>query len=291
MKGKRLMDIGKIMVVGAGFMGSGIAQLCAQAKYNVILIDVDSTILERSLENIRWSIKKLTEKGKISEKEEFILSRIKTGKKIIEDNEINFIIEAVYENLNLKKQIFNELGNKYGPNVILATNTSAIPITEIATAVKRPERVIGVHFFSPVLFRPLVEVVKGLSTSEETIKITRQFITGLGKETILVHKDIAGFVVNRINGMATLEAMRLLEQGVAAAEEIDKAMRLGLGHQMGPFETMDFIGLDVVLNARMAIYNETKNPIHFPPDILRRLVSAGHLGRKTGKGFYEYKEQ
>jgi 3-hydroxybutyryl-CoA dehydrogenase len=177
------------------------------------------------------------------------LSRIKTEQKITEDNEIDFAIEAVYENLNLKKEIFKELNHKCGSHVILATNTSAIPITEIAAAAKNPERVIGVHFFSPVLFRPLVEIVRGLLTSEETVRRAEKIVRGLGKETVLVGKDVAGFIVNRINGMAMLEAMRLLEQGVATAEEIDKAIRLGLGHSMGPFETMDFIGLDVVLNA------------------------------------------
>lgn len=277
-----------IFVVGSGTMGSGITQACAQAGHMVIMMDIDEAMLKKAMDDIEWSLNKLEEKGKLKKPKENILSRIEKAKTLNPAKNVDFVIEAIYENLEAKQDVFKKLEQICPEQTILGTNTSSIPITEIAAAVKSQERFVGVHFFNPVHRMKLVEIVKGLMTSDKTVALAKDFVLSVGKEPVIVNRDIAGFIVNRINGMAFLEALRLLDREIASTEDIDKAMRLGLGYPMGPFELMDMIGLDIVLNARMGIYNETKDPNHFPPDILRRMVKAGHLGRKTKKGFYNY---
>lgn len=278
----------KIFVIGAGVMGSGIVQACAQAGYDVEMMDIEQSSVKKAWEQIGSSLDILERKGQLKESKRVVMSRIKQSSNLEDASGSDFVIEAVIETLEAKLAVFTRISQVCKATSILATNTSSIPITDIAAAVKCPERVIGLHFFNPVHRMKLVEIVKGLMTAESTLASAKEFVFSISKEPVIVSKDSAGFIVNRINGMTFLEALRLLDRGIATAEDIDKAMRLGLGHPMGPFELMDLVGLDVVLNARMGIFNETRDPNHFPPDILRRMVQAGHLGRKTKKGFYEY---
>jgi len=279
----------KVFVVGSGTMGKDIVQVCAQSGYAVAMMDIDESMLNKAMAGINWSLDKLEEKGRLEEPKQTIFSRITAVQSLETAADAGFVIEAIYENLDAKKDVFKKLDNIFSDTAIFGTNTSSLPVTEISVAVSHPERFVGIHFFNPVHRMKLVEIVKGLSTSPETMNAAKEFAQSLGKEPVMVNQDSSGFIVNRINGMAFLEALRLLEKGVASAEDIDKSMRLGLGYPMGPFELMDLVGLDVVLNARMGIYSETREPSHYPPNILRRMVAAGNLGRKTKKGFYEYK--
>jgi 3-hydroxybutyryl-CoA dehydrogenase len=278
-----------VFIVGSGIMGSGIAQLCSQEGYEVRLMDNDQKMLGKAFKKIEWSLNKLEEKSLLKENAGDILTRIKIENTFENAGNTDIVIEAAFENLKTKHAIFKELEHVCRPDAILGTNTSSIPITEIASVLKNPQRFVGIHFFNPVHKMKLVEIIKGFATSDDTAQKTKEFVFSIGKEPVMVNCDNAGFIVNRINGMAFLEALQLLEKGVASVEDIDKAIRLGLGNPMGPFELMDLVGLDVVLNARMGIYNETRQPNHFPPGILKNMVKAGCLGRKTGKGFYEYK--
>lgn len=284
------MEIKKVLIVGSGLMGAGIAQVCAQSGLEVILNDIQQEILDKAIGNIKWSLGKLIEKGKIAEPIEKILERIKTVIDLTSVPSVDLVIEAVFENLSIKQDVFKKLDEILGKETIFASNTSAIPITEIAASTKRPEMVLGLHFFNPVVMMDIVEVVKGIRTSEEVMQIGVNFVRRIGKEPIRVERDIAGFLLNRINLVGYVEAIRLLEQGIATVEDIDKGMRLAFGRRMGPFETGDLVGLDVSCNALMAIYEDTKDIRFYPPDLLRRKVKAGELGRKTGRGWYRYDE-
>jgi len=282
------MTIKKAFIVGAGLMGSGIAQVCAQSGINVILNDISQEAIEKGLNNIAWSVSKFIEKGKLTEDKETILNRIATDDDFSSAADADLVIEAVFEKLELKQEIFLKLDEVCQPNTILASNTSAIPITELASITKRPEKVLGIHFFSPVPMMPVAEVIRGINTTEETILFGVDFVKSIGKEPIRVESDVAGFLLNRINFPSTIEAIRLVEQGIGTVADIDKGMRLAFGRSMGPFETGDMVGLDVTYGALIACYEETKDPRFYPPQLLRRKVKAGHLGRKTGKGWYEY---
>ena len=282
------MEIKKVFVVGAGLMGSGIAQVCAGARFQVILCDVALEAVERALKNIAWSAGKLVEKQKIEGPLEAIMKRITQTDDLAMASQADLCIEAVFEKLDLKQEVFGKLGGIVKPETLLASNTSAIPISSLAAGVQYPERVLGLHFFSPVPMMEAVEVVRSQFTSDETFAKGKAFVEAIGKEPILVHKDVPGFLINRINFPATVEAMRLVEAGVGTVEDIDKGLRLASGRRMGIFETGDMVGLDVTCGALTAIYEETKDPRWFPPAILRRKVMAGQLGRKTGKGWYEY---
>ncbi|WP_299982779.1 3-hydroxyacyl-CoA dehydrogenase family protein [Desulfobacula sp.] len=284
------MDIQKVMVVGSGLMGSGIAQVCAQAGIQVVLNDVSREALDKATKNIAWSVGKFVEKGNVLEDKETIMSRIITTSSYEDGADADLVIEAVFENIELKHEIFKKIDAVCDDKTLIASNTSAIPITELAAVTQRPERVIGVHFFSPVPMMQAVEIIKTLQTSDETAMTGRQFVQKIGKEPIMVNRDIAGFVINRINFPSAIEAMKLVEQGVASCEDIDKGLRLASGRKMGIFETGDMVGLDVSYGAMMAIYKETGDAGFYPPFLLRRKVKAGHLGRKTGKGWYEYNE-
>lgn len=282
------MAIDKVLVVGAGLMGGGIAQVCAQAGVAVALHDVSAEALSRALKAIEWSVGKFAAKGQLGEPKEAVMGRIRPIERLESDPEVDLAIEAVYEDLGLKQEVFRRLDHLCHAATLLATNTSAIPVTEIAAATRRPDKVFGLHFFSPVPMMAAVEVVRGMATSEATALAGGQFALRIGKEPIMVNRDIAGFVINRINFPSAIEAMRLVEQGVATVEDIDKGLRLASGRRMGIFETGDMVGLDVTYGALMAIYRETGDERFFPPLLLRRKVKAGHLGRKTGKGWYEY---
>ena len=285
------MDIQHVLVVGAGLMGSGIAQVAAMAGYRVTLRDVRQEALDKAMADIGWSLGKFVEKGRLkTEEREAALARIHPTLTLEAAGEADFVIEAVHEDKALKQEVFRELDRLCPPQIILASNTSAIPITELARVTTRPDRIVGTHFFSPVPLMPLCELVRGLETSDQTLAVAKAFVESLGKETIVVKRDVAGFALNRINIPSTIEAIRLVEAGIVTPEDVDKGMRLGMGRRMGPFETMDMTGLDVSLGAMLAIYEETKDPRFWPPDLLRRKVAAGHLGRKTGRGWYVYEK-
>jgi len=284
------MTISKVFVVGSGLMGSGISQVCAQAGLDVLLYDIDEEALERAVKNMAWSLNKFFEKGKITEDGATVMKRVRTVSDFSEAGEADLLIEAVFEDLELKREVFQKLDEAAGPNALLASNTSAISITELAAVTTRPEKVLGLHFFSPVPMMKAVEVIKGLATSDETAQQGKAFALKIGKEPIMVNRDVAGFVINRINFPSTMEAMRLVEQGVATVEDIDKGLKLASGRKMGIFETGDMVGLDITYGALMAMYRETGDPRWYPPMLLRKKVTAGQLGRKTGKGWYEYNE-
>ena len=286
------MESRRVLVIGAGLMGGGIAQVAEAAGHRCTLRDVSQDAVGKAVTNIAWSLGKFVEKGQITaEAREAALGRLGTTLTLDAAAESDFVIEAIFENKTLKQDVFRELDRLCPPHAIMASNTSAIPITELARVTHRPDRVLGTHFFSPVPMMPLCELVCGLDTSDETLTAAKSFVESLGKETITVKRDVAGFAINRINLPSTIEAIRLVEAGVITPEEVDKGMRLGMGRRMGPFETMDMTGLDVSLGAMLAIYEETQDARFWPPDLLRRKVAAGQLGRKVGRGWYVYEEK
>ena len=284
------MRIQKVLVIGSGLMGSGIAQVCAQAGIQVYLHDVSKEALAKAIKTVDWSVGKFIEKGKLSEDRDSIMARIRLITDLNDGKEVDLAIEAVYEKLELKQDVFKKIDKNCLPDTLIASNTSAIPITELAAVTNRPDKVLGLHFFSPVPMMQAVEVIKGAGTVDETARTGRDFVLQIGKEPIMVNRDVAGFVINRINFPSAIEAMNLVEQGVASVEDIDKGLRLAAGRRMGIFETGDMVGLDVTYGAMKAMYEETGDPRWYPPLLLRRKVKAGHLGRKTGRGWYEYNE-
>ena len=284
------MGIQKVLVIGSGLMGSGIAQVCAQAGIQVYLHDVSKDALTKAIKSVDWSVGKFIKKGKLSEDRDSIMARIRLITDFKDGKAVDLVIEAVYERLELKQEIFQNLDKTCHSDTLIASNTSAIPITELAAVTNRPEKVLGLHFFSPVPMMQAVEVIKGAATHDDTAAAGKDFVLQIGKEPIMVNRDVAGFVINRINFPSAIEAMNLVEQGVASVEDIDKGLRLAAGRRMGIFETGDMVGLDVTYGAMKAMYEETGDPRWYPPLLLRRKVKAGHLGRKAGKGWYEYSE-
>jgi 3-hydroxybutyryl-CoA dehydrogenase len=282
------MDIQRIFVVGSGTMGNGIAQVCAQSGIQVFMNDVSQEYLDRAMKNIAWSVKKFIEKGKVTEQFETVMNRIQTGTDLNAARQVDLAIEAVFEKLDIKQEIFRKLDELCGPDTLLASNTSAIPITELACVTKRPDKVLGLHFFNPVPMMEVVEVIKGVATSEETMMAGVGFAKKVGKEPVRVESDVPGFLLNRVNLVSYVEAIRLFEQGIASVADIDKGVRLAFGRKMGPFETGDLVGLDVSCGALTAIYQESQDLRYYPPQLLRRKVKLGELGRKAGRGWYEY---
>ena len=282
------MEIKKVIVVGSGLMGSGIAQVCAQAGIQVFLNDASEDALNKAIKNIEWSVGKFIEKGKLTEEKKAILGRITPIKDLEKGKDVDLAIEAVFEQLELKQQIFEKLDHLCAAQTLLASNTSAIPTSDLAAVTQRADKVLGLHFFSPVPMMQVVEVIKGISTTDETARAGADFVKKIGKEAIMVNRDVPGFAINRINFPSTIEAMNLVEQGVVSIEDVDKGLKLGLGRKMGIFETGDMVGLDVTYGALMAMYKETGDSRWYPPLLLRRRVKAGHLGRKTGQGWYRY---
>jgi 3-hydroxybutyryl-CoA dehydrogenase len=285
------MEIKKIFVAGAGLMGGGISQVCAQAGYDVVMRDLTDEIIEKGLKAIKWSVGKLVEKGKVQGTVDEIMGRIQGTLDFSGAKDVDFVFEAVIEDLETKKTVFSELDRICPSHTIFATNTSAIPITDIAESTQRASKVVGTHFFSPVPMMRIVEIVKGLLTSKETMETADSLCKTLGKETIRVNRDVAGFALNRINFPCNIEAIKLVEAGVASVEDIDRGMRLGFGRPMGPFETADLAGLDVGFNAMSAVYKETQDEKFHPPMLLQRKVKIGQLGRKTGIGWYKYDDK
>ncbi len=284
------MEIKKIFVAGAGLMGGGITQVCAQAGYNVVMRDLTDEIVQKSLKAIHWSVGKLVEKQKVEGTVDVIMGRIRTSTELEAAGDADFVFEAIIENLEAKRDLFTKLDKICPPETILATNTSAIPVTDIAEATQRIPKVCGTHFFSPVPLMRAVEIVKGLGTSDETAQTADTLCRSLGKETIRVNLDVAGIVLNRLNFPSTVEAIKLVEAGVTTVEDIDKGMRLGFGRPMGPFETADMAGLDVGYNAMPAVYRETRDPKFHTYMLLQRKAKLGHHGSKTGIGWYKYDE-
>lgn len=285
------MDIKNIFVAGAGLMGGGIAQVCAQKGYNVVIRDITREMVDKGLGKIKWSVEKLVSKGRVEGSVDEIMGRIQGVVDLEKAGEADFVFEAIIENLEAKRELFGQLDEICPNHTIFSSNTSAIPITNIAQATKRPERFVGTHFFSPVPLMKIVEIIRGLLTTDETMDTAENLCRDVGKETIRVNLDVAGFALNRINIPSTIEAIRLVEAGVVSVEDVDKGMRLGFGRAMGPLETSDMTGLDIGFNAYRAVYEETKDPKFYPPMLLQRKVKVGHLGRKTGIGWYIYDEE
>jgi 3-hydroxybutyryl-CoA dehydrogenase len=279
-----------VAVVGAGLMGSGIAQSVAMAGKNVRLYDISEAALEKGIASIQKSLARFVKTGKLSEQDaQQTLQRIHTGTDLQEMvQEADVVIEAVPEDLSLKKNVFQKLDRYTKREAILATNTSELSVTAIASATTRPDKVIGMHWFNPAPVMKLIEIVKGVTTSEETIAAIQQLSEEIGKETVVV-EDRQGFVTTRAIAAHMIECIRMYEEGVATAEDIDKAVRLGLNYPMGPLELADMVGLDTMLFVSENL-TEAYGDRFRAPQILRKLVEAGHLGRKTGKGFYTYNE-
>ncbi len=279
---------GRLAVVGAGLMGSGIAQVAAQAGWQVSVCDVDEASLARGLAAVRSSYDRFVAKGKLSAVDaEAALGRITPTTDLMAAAEAEIVVEAVFESIDVKREVFKALDRICRPDAVLATNTSAIPITAIAAFTERPEAVVGTHFFSPVPMMALCELVRGQHTSDATLTRARAFAESVGKTAIVV-ADVAGFVTTRLIAALANEAARLVESGVASAQDIDTACQLGFGHAMGPLRTLDLTGIDVMVNASNNIYADTHDAKFSPPESLLRMVRAGVLGRKTGQGFYPY---
>ena len=278
-----------VAVVGAGLMGGGIAQVSAVAGHQVILRDVTDDALDRGRAAIAKSLDRFVAKGNLERSAaDQALARISTTTDLEAAGEADVVVEAVFEDIEVKHEVFRVLDRVCREGAILATNTSAIPITRIAAVTERPEAVVGTHFFSPVPMMGLCELVRGFKTTDETLVAAREFAEGVGKTCVVVTRDVAGFVTTRLICALAMEAIRLVESGVATAEDVDTACRLGFGHAMGPLATTDLTGVDILRNATMNIYAETADEKFFPPETLARMVAAGDLGRKSGQGFYTY---
>ena len=278
-----------VAVVGAGLMGSGIAQVAAVAGHQVVLRDVTDEALARGRAGIESSLRRFVGKGTVDQGDaDNALDRITTTTELDAVADADVIVEAAFEQVEVKQTIFTELDRLARDGAVLATNTSAIPITRIAAVTQRPEAVVGTHFFSPVPMMALCELVRGYQTSDDTLARARAFAESVGKTCVVVNRDVAGFVTTRLICALAMEAVRLVENGVASAEDIDTACRLGFGHAMGPLATIDLTGVDILRNASMNIYGETADETFFPPETLARMVAAGDLGRKSGRGFFTY---
>lgn len=283
------MDIEKIAIIGAGTMGHGIAQVCATTGYHVTLIDVVPEQLERAMASIARSVEKLHSKGRIDdEQRDAGLMNITTASEVAAAAEADFVVEAVLESLRIKKRVFADLDECTRPEVILASNTSSISITELGAVTCRPDKVIGMHFMNPVPLMKLVEVIRGLDTSDETASTVVALVEELGK-TPVEAQDYPGFISNRILCPMINEAIYALMEGVGTREAIDTVMKLGMNHPMGPLTLADLIGLDIVLNVMEVLHTGLGDDKYRPCPLLKRMVAAGHLGRKSGRGFYEYR--
>lgn len=282
------MTISKVGVVGCGLMGGGIAQVVAQAGYATTVVEADQGLLERGLHRIQESLDGLVGKGRLEPAQRDAIRGRLTGTVCLEDlGGMDLVIEAITENPAIKKETFARLDRVSAPHALLASNTSSCTITELAAATKRPAQVLGLHFFNPAPVMKLVEVIRTILTGDPAFKAAWAFVQSLGK-TPVAAQDTTGFVVNRLLVPYLLEAIRLLESGVASKEDIDQAMKLGCGYPMGPFTLLDLVGLDTTMYVAEVMFQEFREARFAPPPLLRRMVMAGHLGRKSGKGFYDH---
>ena len=282
------LTISKVGVVGCGLMGGGIAQICAQSGYETIVREVNQELLDKGLARIHSAWDSLVSKGKMPQGQaEENRARLRGTLSLEDFADCDLVTEAVIEQMEEKLRLFPALDRILKPQALILSNTSSLNITQMGAVTKRPDQVCGLHFFNPVPVMKLVEIVRTIQTSDETIEAVKQFAISLGK-TPVIAKDTAGFIVNFLLIPYLLAATRMLENGVATREDIDTAMKLGCGYPMGPFALLDYIGLDTLMWAAEAIYNEYKDPLYAPPPLLRRMVNAGLLGRKSGKGFYNY---
>jgi 3-hydroxybutyryl-CoA dehydrogenase len=284
------MGIKTIGVVGAGTMGNGIAQVAAMAGYDVIMSDIEDKFVQNGLKNVEKFLAKSVEKGKMSaDDKNGVMGRIKGTTNIEDMKDADLVVEVILEVMDLKKKVFKQLDEITKKEAILATNTSSMSVTEIATATSRPDKVVGMHFFNPVPLMKLVEVIRGLRTSDETITTTLELARKFGKEPVEVKVDVPGFLANRLMIAVAIEAIKLYEQGIASKEDVDKAAKLGLNYPMGPFELMDLTGVDINYHVMDYFYKELPKELKWnPPLTIKNMVKAGLLGRKTGAGWYDY---
>ncbi len=284
------MNIKTVGVIGAGAMGSGIAQLFAQNGYTVLIQDIQQDFIDRGLGFIEKNLTKLVSKEKISpEGKDEITARLKGTLDLQDFQEADFVVEAAIEDIKIKQDIFKKLDSITDPGVVLASNTSSLPITEIAAVTNRPDKVAGMHFFNPAPIMKLVEVIKGLKTSQETAEAVKALAEDLKKVPVLVKKDEAGFIVNRLMIPQLMEAIKLYDEGIASREDIDKAIKFGLNHPMGPFELMDLTGIDIAYFVNEVFKSDLPREMkHTTPYSLRTMIRAGRLGRKTKAGWYDY---
>ena len=282
------MAIGKVGIVGCGLMGAGIAQACAQSGYETIVREVNQQLLDKGLARITSAWDMMASKGKLTEAQvEENRARLHGTLDLADFADCDLVIEAVIENMEEKLRLFPALDNMLKPEALILTNTSSLNVTQMGAVTKRPDKVCGLHFFNPAPVMKLVEIVRTISTSDETIEEVRQFAISLGKTPVLA-KDTAGFIVNFLLIPYLLAAVRMLENGMASRDDIDVAMKLGCGYPMGPFTLLDYVGLDTTLWAAEAIYDEYKDPLYAPPPLLRRMVQSGMYGKKSSRGFYNY---
>jgi 3-hydroxybutyryl-CoA dehydrogenase len=282
------MNITKVGVVGCGLMGSGIAEVCARSGYDTLVREVDEDLLGKGLERIRRSLGTGVERGKLSaDDRDAALGRLRGTTALEELADRDLVIEAVTENLEFKRTVFRTLDAVCAPHTILASNTSSIPIIDMASVTQRPDRVLGMHFMNPVPVMRLVELVRAITTSDETLAAARAFGESLGKR-VIVAKDRAGFVVNMLLVPYLIEAIRMYESGFASREDIDLGMVLGTNHPMGPLTLLDYVGLDTTYYIANILFDEYRQPQYAPPPLLKQMVAAGFHGRKSGRGFYNY---
>jgi 3-hydroxybutyryl-CoA dehydrogenase len=282
------MEIKNVGVVGCGLMGSGIVEACARARYAVTVREINDELVGKGLDRVRQSMGKGVSRGKLTQAEmDAAMARVQGTTDLADLAGSDLVIEAVVENMALKKELFAGLDKLCAPGAILSSNTSSLCVTEIASVTGRPDKVLGLHFFNPVPVMPLLEIVRTFQTSEETLATARAFGESLGK-TIVIAKDMPGFIVNRLLIPYLLDAITMLQNGLATREDIDTAIKLGLSHPIGPLALLDFVGLDTTLFIADAMYDEFKDPRFAAPPLLRQMVLMGHLGRKSGKGFYDY---